>query len=230
MQHDIFKPKVTALLAAIVFLTLSGSTQADVAFKFDDSLVKLAKEFNDPGASYLVGRRFHKGTDYPLDKKKAAHWYQLAANAGHMKAQHYLGKMYLDGDGIQKNYALGKKYLKLAAGNGYLESMVVLGDMYRVGVDGKKINFKNAVFWYKKAAKFDHADAAYYLGLFLYEGRGVDQHKNSALEWLQLSAELGFLKAEIFLEKISNDKNAPLSDSLAPDEESKHESVVISSS
>jgi len=237
MHHNIFELNLTAflnklpvILVTLIALSFSSNTIADSAFKYNDTLVKLAREFDDPGTRYLVGRRFHKGTDYPLDKKQAAHWYLLAANAGHMKAQHYLGKMYLQGDGIEENYELGKKYLKLAAKKGYLQSMVELGDMYRLGVNGKKINFKNAAFWYKKAAEFEHADAAYYYGLFLYKGRGVERRKESAMEWLQLSAELGFLKAEIFLEKISNEKNIPSSNASTPSEEPKRIAVIVSTS
>ena len=60
---------VTSL--SIFFLTsLSTLSLAEPAFKYDDKLIKLAEEFNDPGTRYLVGRKFYRGNDYPQDKKK----------------------------------------------------------------------------------------------------------------------------------------------------------------
>ncbi|MFV2055822.1 MAG: hypothetical protein ACC707_05105 [Thiohalomonadales bacterium] len=217
MQGSIFETSTDRLMqfAAISysFLVLMGlgtvslaepAPEPDSLFLYDDKLIKLAIEFDDAGTRYLVARKFYRGNDYPQNKKKAAHWFELAANAGHIKSQYYLGRMYLHGDGIKANYELGRKYLKLAGNAEHLDSMLELAKMYRTGVGGKKANDRNALFWYKKAALRDDADGAFYYGKFLYEGRGGEKKQiKAALEWLRLAAEIGYPDAERYLRNIS---------------------------
>jgi uncharacterized protein len=51
----------------------------------------------------------------------------------------------------------------------------------------------------RRAARFGHANAQYNLARLLLRGAGTDQNKTKATEWLQRSAERGYLRAQLLL-------------------------------
>lgn len=83
---------------------------------------------------------------------------QRLAEQGDVEAQYYLGIMYSDGDGIQRDYKKGFFWCEKAALQGYPEAQFVVADMYECG-DGVERNIEKAIEWYKKAAENDNDDA-----------------------------------------------------------------------
>lgn len=55
---------------------------------------------------------------------------------------------------------------------------------------------RQAIAWYRKAAKQDFAKAQYLLGVAYSTGRGVPENSRNALKWYLKAAEQGFAPAQ----------------------------------
>ncbi len=60
---------------------------------------------------------------------------------------------------------------------------------------------RQAIAWYRKAAKQDFAKAQYQLGVAYSTGRGVPENSRNALKWYLKAAEQGFTPAQSALGK-----------------------------
>jgi len=99
-------------------------------------------------------------------------WTPLAEQ-GVADAQHNLGLMYGNGQGVAQDYKTAVKWYTLAAKQGDADSQYNLGVIYANGI-GVAQDFKTAVKWYTLAAEQELADAQYNLGQLYLEGQGVD--------------------------------------------------------
>ena len=76
------------------------------------------------GHMYLVGNEVvHQDFD------KAKMWLERAANNNNPEAQHTLGMMYANGQGVQQDVAQAARWLKSAAGNGVKEAEEALAKL-----------------------------------------------------------------------------------------------------
>lgn len=80
------------------------------------------------------------------------------AQGGDVRAQHMMGRMYSEGEGIQKNDAEGAKWYQVAADRGDIVSQLSLGTMY---VNGRGVprNFVEAYKWLSIVALSDSRTA-----------------------------------------------------------------------
>lgn len=62
-----------------------------------------------------------------------------------------------------------------------------LGKRYALGIEGVAKDLNQAVFWYKKAADRNDAEAQYYLGQMYRQGLGVPQDWVQAHMWFSLA-------------------------------------------
>ncbi len=62
-------------------------------------------------------------------------WLTRAAQGGDFYAQHLLGVLYRNGDGVERNKALGDQWLAIAARNGHHDSAEILADPSVESVD-----------------------------------------------------------------------------------------------
>ena len=86
--------------------------------------------------------------------KKAFHWYQKAAEGGHIEAQYNLDCLYDKGEGTAKN-------LKKAF------------HWYQKAVEGRHIEAQNNL---KEAAEGGYIEAQYNLGYLYEKGEGVEKN------------------------------------------------------
>ena len=186
-------------LSSALFLYPSFASAASVA---NDSLYRLAKDFNDPTTCYLVARKYYTGNEYPLDKKQAATWFKKAAQAGHAKAQWYLGRMYAKGDGVAKNTAVAINYLQQANSNGQEEAAYDLAMLF-LDNGGDKPDYTKAAQWLTTSAKNDNARAAFQLGKLAVDGKLDNYDPQQAEKWLRLASDLGIDEAKAYLVKLS---------------------------
>ena len=95
------------------------SALASPAFRLVDEAERFPRWIaeNDPvgGAEFNLGFLYQHGEGVDKDPKKAAEWYQQAAERGHPSAQYNLGGMYLRGDGVEKDLVMAYFWRKLAA-------------------------------------------------------------------------------------------------------------------
>jgi TPR repeat protein len=66
----------------------------------------------------------------------------------------------------------------------------MLGSMHEDG-QGTSQNFKQAVWWYRKAAERGHEAAQIFLARMYEDGRGVPQDYGQAVRWYRMAAEQG---------------------------------------
>ena len=130
-----------------------------------------------------------------LIRKKAFKLYQKASELENSVAQLSLAKMYVDGDGIDKDhnkaFALSKKLAKKY----YPSGINLLGCCYHVGI-GTDINVPKAFILYQKATDLGNDFAQYNLALMYENGIVVKKDIDQAIYWYKnlLYKEIKMLK------------------------------------
>lgn len=111
--------------------------------------------------------------------------------------QYRIGKLFLQGLGVEKNYATAAEWFEKssAAGNPY--AAYSLASLYHHG-QGVELNEEKAFSLYKIAASNTHAPnayAAYELGNMYKTGKGTEKDIEASEQWYR-KAYTGFLKLE----------------------------------
>jgi TPR repeat protein len=96
-------------------------------------------------------------------------WRPLAQE-GHVLAQHNLGSMYYEGQGVPQDYAEAAKWWRLAAEHGFAVDQFNLGLMYDMG-QGVPQDDTEAADWYRKAAEQGRAEAQARMGQMYFRGQ-----------------------------------------------------------
>jgi len=117
-----------------------------------------AGELGCAGAYYNLAVAYHEGRGVAIDKKKAKHYWELAAMGGVVKARHNLG--YLEGE--VGNHQRAMKHYKLAARAGFKESvdMVKKGFMKGLVTKDEYANTLRTYYDRQKEMKNDMRDKA----------------------------------------------------------------------
>lgn len=149
-------------------------------------------------------------------------WFQQAAQQGHAEAQYTLAWMYAQGKGVSQDLQQAAKLFRRAALKGYAEAQYHLGRMYIQGI-GVPQNFTQAAHWFVKAAMQGHTAArqarvnlylkiaeqgdvqAQYL-LWEMSTQGETQI-TQPLQWLEKSAQRGYVKAQYALASLYEQGN-----------------------
>ena len=123
-----------------------------------------------------------------------------AADAGQARTQYALGKIYRDGQGVEKDVQKAVELFTLAAMQGNSFAAFALGKMYLSDDPALSRNVAAALKWITNAAEHGNQFAQYYLGKLLLKGTDdISQDTNSALRWLLASVEQGNVHAEYAL-------------------------------
>ena len=88
------------------------------------------------------------------------------------------------------------------AKQGDVISMLELGKCYFRGKDGYARSYKDAVLWFRKAAKKGNAEAQFRLGRCYEDGRGVKQSNSEAILWFELASKQNYPHAAERLERL----------------------------
>ena len=160
------------------------------------------------GLYHDVGDAIQQGVrDYKAGEKlKAADALEYAAGEGSLAAQWKLGRMYADGDGVDRDdYRAFQYFSKLADSNADIspdsrqapavsKAFVALGLYYLNGISGTPVRANPAraheLFRYA-AAYFADPDGQYNLGRLYLDGALGEKDARRAAQWLNLSAEKG---------------------------------------
>jgi hypothetical protein len=112
------------------------------------------------------------------------------AMQGDAIAQHDLGTIYYNGEGVTQDYSEAMKWLRKSADQGLADSQFFLGVMYDKGL-GVPHDSTEAVEWTSRAAKQGHGGALIELGCMYALGHDVPQDFEQAYAWLSLAAYQG---------------------------------------
>lgn len=149
---------------------------------------------------YKLARRFLYGNKkVKPDFKKAMELLLLEADKGNGFAMHDLGKMYLDGLGIQTDESKAKEYFEKAL-QAFLDKLPSekkpaymqyrIGKMYQQGY-GTEQDYTEAASWFQKSVDLGNQYAAYSLASLYYYGNGVEQDYQRAFELYTFAAQKG---------------------------------------
>ncbi|MBZ3799288.1 SEL1-like repeat protein [Leclercia adecarboxylata] len=113
-----------------------------------------------------------------------------SAASGDVDAQIKLGKMYRDGNGIEKDGKKAVEWLTKAAEQGSLDAHYLLGDIYASG-NGVPLSYSKALEWFKFPLEQGDSDTQVYVGWLHENGYGVPKDNSKAIEYYALAVEQG---------------------------------------
>lgn len=138
---------------------------------------------------------FEEGKHYANGGRSmnAAACFFEAAEAGHAKAQYYLGEMSLSHSTQQD----AVRWYELAARQGHAEAQYRLGECYYEGFGVEK-DAAQSEYWFRKAANLGHTRAQYRFGSCC-EAKGSCPSREMAMHWYKKPAQEGDHDAEYAL-------------------------------
>ena len=179
-----------------------GDQRAADALSFLATLDDKVDEISESITTALTKREtMRQQFDFKLDEEyrkgdgrrrgKSDIWYKRAAEEGDAEAQHVLGVMYGNGEGVSQDYVTARGWLEKSAAQGNAGAQYALGIMHENG-HGVTQDYGAARTWYEQSAAQGNPGAQYALGVMYAVGRGVvTQNYSQAREWFEESAERG---------------------------------------
>lgn len=173
------------LIAALIALASAAAAQAPAA-RFDDGV-----------AAYARG-------DYQ------AAWFAFwtLAQQGDPIAQFNLSRLYIAGEGVERDAVAARKWVDAAAHQGYPPAMFALGQYYQMGPDqtGKDdaADPRAAKRWYEAAAFAGYGLAQFNLALMYELGLGGEKDLGLARQWYARAAEQQVPRAHEALLRLAN--------------------------
>ena len=180
-------PYVRDRLKLLTGKDISSDIDADLAICRGAALMQAEKERQNPGEQYKQGVAHFENEEY----EQAFECFTKAAESGHAEAQYYLGKLYDDGDGVERDYAQASAWYKKSAEQGNADAQYALGEAYCYGFVGMEEDDIQAKYWYEKSAEQGNAEAQNALGGIYFHGFGVDEDFNRSAYWHLKAAEQG---------------------------------------
>lgn len=191
----------------IIDLDFENSSTLDEANHFLVS--KQKADIGDAEAQYTVAKYYHKGLGVSQSLDKAFHYYQLAANQGHLQALVFTAFCYEHGDGVKQSYTKAFHYYQLAADQGNIGAQACLGNLYAEG-KGTQQSDEKALHYYQLAAEQGSLLALRYLAEAYEKGLGVLPSQTKAtfysqqrLNHLKGKAATGNTTAQTLLKEFS---------------------------
>lgn len=155
---------------------------------------KAAKLKNINGI-YNHGRCLVCGFGCTPNVKKGMELIRAAMESGMHQAAAFLGKMYDEGIGVEKNESEAFSYYHKAADMGNVDASAFIGWCYAEG-RGTGQDYKKAVAYYEKGAVGGNSFAQSKLAWCYEYGRGVEEDKVKAFEYFLKAAEAGEVEAQ----------------------------------
>jgi TPR repeat protein len=151
-------------------------------------------ERGDGAIQVQMGVNFEKGYyPFPQSYEKAKYWYEKAAANNSELGLHYLGHLYLLGQGVDLDYAKARElFAKAAELEDWGGAAHHLGEIYYHGL-GVKRDYREAFKWFMRGAT-GGARGAYYGSMYMaaymyYKGLGVKASRGNAKIWNDLARE-----------------------------------------
>jgi SEL1 protein len=133
--------------------------------------------------------------------KEAAGYFRSAAEAGDPEAQSLLGRMYLDGEGVEQSDKKAFKWISLAAEQNEPYALDYLGYMYYEG-RGTEKSFEKALDCFVRSADEGNPEGAFNAGSMYLQSEGTNRDLSKAEEYFLIAADSGDPMALTELAKI----------------------------
>jgi len=141
-------------------------------------------------AYMFLATDYYNGSKVKQDYVKAREYYQILFDAGIVGESYMLGKIYLEGLGIDADIDKGIEYYKIASETHEGEkASMVLAKLY---YDGEIVDrdIDEAIKWYERAVECGSWAAAKKLGDIYSTGDGVPVDEQKAQEWYDIEEML----------------------------------------
>jgi TPR repeat protein len=167
-------------------------------------MITTAAQRGNDGSQVLLAVMYLNGDGgYAKDDKRAAYWFEQAAQQGNGYAQKMLGDLYAQGRGVPQNLKLTADWREKAAKRGNIQAQLLLGKMYLKG-EGVEKNEIKAEEWLNRAAIAGDSEAQFLMGK-IYHSRSNSAHDQEvAGNWLAKSAAQGYEDAIRLLHFMEN--------------------------
>lgn len=156
-----------------------------------------AKSQHDLATIYASGQNGNAA-----DFKRAAFWFEKAAQGGIANADYNLGVMYHQGLGVKPDLAKAISWYRKAADQDHPEALYNLAIAYFEGV-GVKQNIEMAVALFKKSAALGIAQAAFNLGAIYESDAAGPADSKQALFWYTHAAKSEHPQARTAIQRIT---------------------------
>ncbi|HRQ61349.1 MAG TPA: SEL1-like repeat protein, partial [Alphaproteobacteria bacterium] len=145
------------------------------------------------------------------DYKKAAAWFQIAAEGGVANAAYNLGVLHHQGIGVKQDLGEALDWYQKAADQGHPEAQYNLGIAHIEGV-GLPYDAEKAARYFENAAREGVMEAAYNLGLIYENGLLGEAQPDEALMWYKTAADKGSPEAKAALDHLAKSLNVRIED------------------
>lgn len=211
-------PQAQATLGALYLKGLPGLLPKNT--KLGIEMLAKAVRAKSLTARFNLGMAYLSGDGVPKDPSKAVQWLKVAESQNFSEAQYTLGVLLLEGqESVEKNTMEGLRFLRKAAAQNhqlarrYLEKrdgkltglnnkntpppsspndkiMIERAKKLYTGVGSSK-DYEGAykIFW--PLANSGNAEAARYVGLMKFSGKGTTKSLQEAKQWLSVAAQKG---------------------------------------
>lgn len=205
--NEEFKSVRNAVIAEAMNLSFSEISMVEetTAEPTDKEIEKSEKK---PRKDYKTAWQFYDWAKACMDKNGenynpefAVKLFTEAANGGITVAKYKLGKLFLSGDGVEKDIAKAVEWLKQSAAGENEFAEYALGRLYLQGKEIEKDTI-TAEKYLLKAVSRGNKYAAYLLGKEYLNGENFGKNTQKAVGYLKLAAEKNFEPAEYVLGKL----------------------------
>ncbi len=204
--NEEFKSVRNAVIAEVLNLSFSETPTVDET-QLEPTDKEIEKSEKKSRKDYKTAWQFYDWAKACADKNGeeynpefAVKLFTEAANGGITVAKYKLGKMLLNGDGVEKDIPKAIEWLKQAAVEENEFAEYALGRLYLKGEEVEKDVFAAEEYLLKSASR-GNKYAAYLLGKEYLSGENFGKDAMKAVEYLELAAEKDFEPAEYILGK-----------------------------
>ena len=156
---------------------------------------------NDMHCQYIRGRDFLDINSEDFDPEEGIRWLALSAMQGFDVAMYRLGKIYLQGEIVEKNIGEALRWLWEADAQDNPYAQYQLGKLYLRGED-VDADYRTAEYMLEKSARQNNAYAKYSLAKMHLQGQAWNSNVQYAIHLLTEAAEQGNQWAEYQLGKL----------------------------
>jgi len=141
---------------------------------------------------------YFAGRGVAQDEKRAAYWFERAANAGDPGAQAQIGYFYEAGIGVSRDPTQAARWFQRAVSGGLISAKINLGVAYLLG-EGVKQDTAMAEDLFRRAYEQGNGMAACYLGEMYSNGTGVQRDEAAGERWYEAGVKLHDPRAQFHL-------------------------------
>lgn len=204
--NEEFKSVRNAVIVEVLNLSFSDTPVIDEMLA-EPTEKEIEKSEKKSRKDYKTAWQFYDWAKACADKNSenynlefAVKLFTEAANGGITVAKYKLGKMFLSGDGVEKDIVKAVEWLKQAAMEENAFAEYALGRLYLQGNEIEKDTI-TAEKYLLKSVRHENKYAAYLLGKEYLSGENFRKDVEKAVEYLELAAEKDFEPAEYVLGK-----------------------------